>query len=126
MKLTALIEKSEDGWFVGQLEEFPEVLSQGKTLSEVKSNLLDALSVLVDANRESVAFNNKGKTVIREQLEVVWNGVILSNTLKSTSVFCTERVVIIPFIKINRIKDNLPLADTENCQICYVRKSASN
>ena len=71
MKLTALIQKSEDGWFVGQLEEFPEVLSQGKTLSEVKSNLLDALSVLVDANRESVAFNNKGKTVIREQLEVV-------------------------------------------------------
>ena len=71
MKLTALIEKSEDGWFVGQLEECPEVLSQGKTLSEVKSNLLDALSVLVDANRESVAFNNKGKTVIREQLEVV-------------------------------------------------------
>ena len=71
MKLTALIEKSEDGWFVGQLEEFPEVLAQGKTLSEVKSNLLDALSVLVDANRESVAFNNKGKTVIREQLEVV-------------------------------------------------------
>ena len=71
MKLTALIEKSDDGWYVGQLEEFPEVLSQGKTLSEVKSNLLDALSVLVDANRESVAFNNKGKTVIREQLEVV-------------------------------------------------------
>lgn len=71
MKLTALIEKSEDGWFVGQLEEFPEVLSQGKTLSEVKSNLLDALSVLVDANRESVAFNNKGKKIIREQLEVV-------------------------------------------------------
>ena len=42
MKLTALIEKSEDGWFVGQLEEFPEVLSQGKTVSEVKTNLLDA------------------------------------------------------------------------------------
>ena len=71
VKPTALIEKSEDGWFVGQLEEFPEVLSQGKTLSEVKSNLLDALSVLVDANRESVAFNNKGKKIIREQLEVV-------------------------------------------------------
>lgn len=71
MKLTALIEKSEDGWFVGQLEEFPEVLSQGKTISEVKSNLQDALHLLVDANRESVALNNKGKEVIREQLEVV-------------------------------------------------------
>ena len=27
---TAIIEKSEDGWFVGQLEEFPDVISQGK------------------------------------------------------------------------------------------------
>lgn len=71
MKLTALIEKSEDGWFVGQLEEFPEVLLQGKTVSEVKTNLLDALNVLVDANREIVASNNKDKKVIREQLDVV-------------------------------------------------------
>lgn len=71
MTLTALIEKSDDGWFVGQLEEFPEVLSQGKTVSEVKSNLLDALHLLLDNNREIVAFNNKGKKVIREQLEVV-------------------------------------------------------
>ena len=28
MKMTAIIEKSNDGWFVGQLEEFPEVLSK--------------------------------------------------------------------------------------------------
>lgn len=45
--ITALVEKSEDGWFVGQMEEFPEVLSQGKTVSEVKTNLLDALNVFV-------------------------------------------------------------------------------
>ena len=51
MKLTALIEKSEDGWFVGQLEEFPEVLSQGKTVSEVKTNLLDALNLLIFSSR---------------------------------------------------------------------------
>ena len=70
MKLTALIEKSDDGWFVGQLEELPEVLSQGKTISELKSNLLDALNLLLDSNRQSVEFENKGKEVIREQLEV--------------------------------------------------------
>jgi hypothetical protein len=33
--------------------------------------LLDALHLLLDNNRETVAFNNKGKKVIREQLEVV-------------------------------------------------------
>ncbi len=70
MKLTALIEESDDGWFVGQLEELPEVLSQGKTFTELKSNLLDALNLLLDSNRQSVEFENKGKEIIREQLEV--------------------------------------------------------
>jgi len=70
MKLTALIEKSDDGWFVGQLEEFPEILSQGETISELKSNLLDALNVLLDSNRKNVEFENKDKEVIREQLEI--------------------------------------------------------
>jgi len=70
MKLTALIEKSDDGWFVGQLEELPEVLSQGKTITELKSNLLEALNLLLDSNRQSVKFENKGKKLIREQLEV--------------------------------------------------------
>ena len=30
INFTAIIEKSEDGWYVGQLEELPEVISQGK------------------------------------------------------------------------------------------------
>ncbi len=54
MKLTALIEKSDDGWFVGQLEEFPAILSQGKTIEELKFNLKDALNLLLDSNHLSV------------------------------------------------------------------------
>ncbi len=37
LKLTALIEKSEDGWYVGQVEEMPAAISQGKTIEEVKT-----------------------------------------------------------------------------------------
>jgi len=70
MKLTALIEKSDDGWFVGQLEEFPAVLSQGKTIEELKFNLKDALNLLLDSNRQSVVSENEGKEIIREQLVV--------------------------------------------------------
>ena len=70
MKLTAVIEKSSEGWFVGQLEELPEVLSQGKTIPELKSNLLDALNLLLDSNRQSLGFENKDKEVIREQIEI--------------------------------------------------------
>jgi predicted RNase H-like HicB family nuclease len=55
MKLTAIIEKSNDGWYVGQLEEIPAVLSQGKTIKKLKENLLDALQLLREANREATS-----------------------------------------------------------------------
>jgi predicted RNase H-like HicB family nuclease len=68
MKFTAIIEKSDDGWYVGQLEEIPAVLSQGKTIKELKENLLDALNLLFEANREETSSNYTNKIVVREQL----------------------------------------------------------
>ena len=70
MRLTVIIEKSDDGWFVGQLAELPEVLSQGKTIAELKLNLLDALNLLLESNCQSIEFENKGKEIIREAIEV--------------------------------------------------------
>ena len=51
MKLNAIIGKGENGWLVGQLEEIPAVLAQGKTIEELKANLLDALDLLFEANK---------------------------------------------------------------------------
>jgi len=68
MKLTALIEKSKDGWYVGQIQEFPAAISQGKTIKELKENLLDALKELMKANRSETQKNYKGKTVVKEEL----------------------------------------------------------
>jgi predicted RNase H-like HicB family nuclease len=48
ISITAAIEKSSDGWYVGQLEEFPEVISQGKTIDELEQNLRDALSLTIE------------------------------------------------------------------------------
>ena len=70
MKLTVVIEESNDGWFVGQLEELPEVLSQGKTIDELKVNLLDAFNLFLDANRENTVIENKDKEVTREYIEI--------------------------------------------------------
>jgi len=53
MTLTAIIEKSKDGWYVGQIEEFPAAISQGKTINELKANLLDAFSLLMEVNKEN-------------------------------------------------------------------------
>ena len=52
---TAIIEKSNDGWYVGQLEEMPEVLSQGRTIEELMENLKDALSLFLKSQKEETA-----------------------------------------------------------------------
>lgn len=50
MKFTAIIEKGENGWYIGQVEEIPAALAQGKTIEEVKDNLLDALKLVLEVN----------------------------------------------------------------------------
>jgi len=52
VSITAVIEKSPEGWYVGQLEEFPEVISQGESIEELKANLIDALSLVMEEQRE--------------------------------------------------------------------------
>jgi len=70
MKFTAIIEESNDGWFVGQIEELPAALSQGRTIDELKENLIDAIRLLMETNRENTELEYKGKSVIREELLV--------------------------------------------------------
>ncbi|MBS1521221.1 MAG: type II toxin-antitoxin system HicB family antitoxin [Bacteroidetes bacterium] len=71
MKFTAIIEQGEDGWFVGQVEELPAAISQGKTIEELKDNLLDAIKLLLDTNREITEKEYSGKAIIREELELI-------------------------------------------------------
>lgn len=71
MKFTAIIEKGEDGWFVGQVEELPAAISQGKTIDELKENLLDAVRLLLDTNKEITEREYSGKTIIKEELELI-------------------------------------------------------
>ena len=70
MKLTAIIEEGENGWFVGQIEEMPSVISQGKTIGELKNNLLDAFYLILSVQKEQTEKEYQGKDVIREELIV--------------------------------------------------------
>lgn len=45
---TAVFERAEEGGYVGWVEEIPEAMSQGETLSEAKNNLLDALKLVIE------------------------------------------------------------------------------
>jgi predicted RNase H-like HicB family nuclease len=70
MQLTAIIEQSSDGWLVGQLEELPEVISQGRTKKELMENLRDAMEQLFLANKQQAALDNAGRDVSRADLKV--------------------------------------------------------
>ena len=70
MKFTAIIEQGESGWFVGQIEEVPAAISQGETIEKLKENLLDALRLILDTNKEITEKEYSGKQVIIEELEL--------------------------------------------------------
>jgi len=53
---------------VGQIEEIPSAISQGKTIEELKVNFIDALELILEANREETEKDYKDRNVIREQL----------------------------------------------------------
>ncbi len=52
MKLTIVIKKGRSGFLIGQFKEFPDVFTQGKTVDEVKENILDALDMFLEETRE--------------------------------------------------------------------------
>jgi predicted RNase H-like HicB family nuclease len=53
VKFTAIIEKTEEGWFVGQVKEKPAAISQGKTIIELKENLRYTLKLLMEINSKN-------------------------------------------------------------------------
>lgn len=68
VSITAVMEKSPEGWYVGQLEEFPEVISQGESIEELKANLIDALSLVMEVQREKTQEQYRGKKTIRRKI----------------------------------------------------------
>jgi len=38
---TNIVYREEKGWFVGHIQEYPDYESQGKTLQELKDNLIE-------------------------------------------------------------------------------------
>ena len=53
MEYTVTIEQGENGWLVGQVNELPAAISQGKTLEDLKANLIDAVQ-LITGTKEKV------------------------------------------------------------------------
>lgn len=68
MELTILVEKGENGYLVGQIQEYPAAISQGKTMDELKENLKDALRLLLDMQKEDLSKGYAKRKVVKRRL----------------------------------------------------------
>lgn len=69
MKLTAVYEPSVEGGYVCWVEEMPGVQTQGETMEEARTNLLDALQISVKYLQEKARRECSPRSV-REPLEL--------------------------------------------------------
>ena len=69
MKLTAVFQQCEEG-YIAFIEELPGANTQGKTLEEARSNLNEAVQLVLEANRQLSKESLVGKKVIREPLKI--------------------------------------------------------
>jgi predicted RNase H-like HicB family nuclease len=69
MTFTAVFLKVPEG-FIGFVEELPGANTQGSTLEEARSNLQEAVALILDANRTLAEKALQGQEAIREQLSI--------------------------------------------------------
>ena len=69
IQLTAVFQKVAEG-YIGFVEELPGANTQGSSINEVRANLEEAVSLVLEANRVLSEESLKGTSVIRETMQV--------------------------------------------------------
>ncbi len=69
IQLTAVFQKVAEG-YIGFVEELPGANTQGSSMDEVRANLEEAVSLVLEANRFLSEESLKGTSVIRETMQV--------------------------------------------------------
>jgi predicted RNase H-like HicB family nuclease len=69
MSLTAVFLKVPEG-YIGFVEELPGANTQGMTLDEARANLEEAVTLVLEANRQLAEESLLGQDVIREPLSI--------------------------------------------------------
>jgi len=69
LRCTAVFRKVPEG-YIAFIEEFPGANTQGASLEEARSNLREAVALVIEANREMARKDVGGSTVIREPITV--------------------------------------------------------
>ncbi len=67
VQLTAVFKKVPEG-YIGFVEELPGANTQGATLEETRANLMEAIQMVLEANRTLAQESLAGQDVIREPM----------------------------------------------------------
>jgi predicted RNase H-like HicB family nuclease len=70
LNLNAVFEECVEGGYIAYIEELPGVNSQGETLDEAKANLLEALDLIMETQRDLSKKELGNKKVIKEPLQL--------------------------------------------------------
>ncbi|MBU0662722.1 MAG: type II toxin-antitoxin system HicB family antitoxin [Candidatus Diapherotrites archaeon] len=65
-KFKVVVEKGQDGYFIGEVPELPGCYSQGKTLRELTANIKEAIELYVESMRELKEKPEKRFVAIKE------------------------------------------------------------
>jgi predicted RNase H-like HicB family nuclease len=69
--LTVVFEEAHEGGYIAFIEEIPGANLQGDISEAAKSNLLEALNLIMETHRTLAKKELGNKTVIRESVELV-------------------------------------------------------
>ncbi len=69
VQLTAIFQKVPEG-YIACVEELPDANSQGETQEEARRNLQEAITLLLEANREPAEQELAGMDAVRERIPV--------------------------------------------------------
>lgn len=70
MQFTAIFIKAQEGGYAAFVEELPGANTQGETLEEARQNLVEAVQLILEANRQMAEESIAGENVIRETLAI--------------------------------------------------------
>jgi len=69
LQCTAVFRRVPEG-YVAFIEEFPGANTQGASLEEARTNLREAVALMIEANREMAREDTGSSAVIREPITV--------------------------------------------------------
>ena len=71
MEYTAIIKEIEDGWYMGQCEQVPGAITQGKTIGEVEENLKEAIALILEDEKEDFRKEHRGERFFYRKIAVL-------------------------------------------------------